>query len=150
MATFKKRGTNKPLASIVAPEPKDWKSIMDAVKQDNELFLRDKKWYKGRSKPYSKGYAKRKGVGRNEIDLTLSGRMLDNPRATPLANGHGGQLSWIGTDAAKLQWSADNGRPITTTKKPLIEPVEKRLEKNIDRMYEARVKSTGGTLRIKL
>ena len=50
----------------------------------------------------------------------------------------------------KILWAEDQGHPITTSRKPLIDPVNKELDKDIDKMYGRRVKQTGGTTRIKL
>lgn len=151
---------NKPLASIVKANPKDWVNIAQRLAESIRYWIHDKKFYK--NVPYDSLYAirkaarkaVRKGLSQSSTsstpDGTLTGRMLQGIRTKALANGHGALLSWTGENASKIEWAEDQGRPITTDRKPLIKPVDKELDKDLDKMYGARVKATAGTTRIKL
>ena len=151
---------NKPLSSIVEANQKDWLWVAQRLAESIRYWIADRKYW--RNKPYSKKYAERKSLRKaarkgvpqastsSVPDGTLTGKMLQGIRAKSLANGHGALLQWLGANAQKIQWAEDQGRPITTSRKPLIDPVNKELDKDIDKMYERRVKDTGGTTRIKL
>ena len=151
---------NAPLASIVEANKKDWLWVAQRLAESIRHWIGEKKFYA--RKAYSKQYAERKaarkaapkGVGQASTstvpDGTLTGKMLQNIRARANADGHGAYLQWTGAEAEKIQWAEDQGRPITTDRQPLIKPVDKELDKDIDSMYGRRVKKTGGHTVIKL
>ena len=76
-------------------------------------------------------------------DGTLTGRMLNgvNVDAEPRAV----ELVWIGPEAGKVEGAETNKRPITTDRMPLIKPVDKELDKDIDALYDDRLKQVGGS-----
>lgn len=112
---------NKPFASIVQANPKDWINVAQKIAANIRLWIHDKTYYS--NKPYKtheafffkrKGktiYAedyptrksKRKAAPRQSStstipDGTLTGKMLQGIRARALADGHGALLQWTGLE----------------------------------------------------
>jgi len=82
-------------------------------------------------------------------DLTLTGDMMGGLQvrgATP----NGVTIGWSGTNAEKVQWNADMGREITTTKKPLADGIWRFAEKKLDKKVLKNLKAVESTKTIRI
>ena len=147
------------IADAVKLPSKDWRWIGERMIASIREHVANKMYFKG--KAYSAGYRESKAAGKaadkgvpqsstsTTPDLTLTGKMLKGVEVRQ-ASGDGVTIGWIGNDAAKVDWNADMGRAITTSKVPLIPPVDKELDVDVNTKYAERVKLTGGTTNINL
>ena len=148
----------KPLATFVEADPKAWFTLGAKLTESIRAWVRDRKYF-ARSSSYTPSYAKRKanrkaapkGVPQastsQQVDLTLTGKMLADIKVK--GEPHQAVLTWLGFNAEKLQWQADQGRDIIGDGE-LIEPVDRELDKELDKIYEKRVRSMAGSLTLRV
>jgi len=149
---------NKPLSSFYEGDQAEWTKIGQRLQESIITHVRERKYFNA-SKPYSARYAKRKAANKaapkgvpsastsRAVDLTLSGKMLDDTRVS--AKPHEAVLTWLGFNAEKLQHQADQGRDVLGDG-DLIPPVMNELEKDLDKMYELRLRSLAGTTTVRV
>ncbi len=148
----------KPLSTLVKADPKPWFTLGAKLAESIRTWVRDREYF-ARSSSYSPGYAKRKAARRaapkgvpqastsQQVDLTLTGKMLSDIKVKGEA--HQAVLTWLGFNAEKLQWQANQGRDIISDGK-LIPPVDRELDKELDKIYEKRLKALPGSLTLRI
>jgi hypothetical protein len=147
------------IAEIVRLPEKDWRWIGERIIASIRHHVQEKRYFK--DVPYSDDYkeakvagkARSKGVPQSSTsgipDLTNSGKMMKGLEVRWVGH-YGAEIGWIGNDAAKVEWNADMGRAITTKSKPLIPPVDKEFDIDLNAKYAEQVKRTGGSTNINL
>ena len=147
------------VAEIVRLPEKDWRWIAERIIASIRHHVQEKRYFK--DVPYSDDYkeakvagkARSKGVPQSSTsgipDLTNSGKMMKGLEVRWVGH-YGAEIGWLANDAAKVEWNADMGRAITTKSKPLIPPVDKELQVDIDTKYAERVRSSSSNTNINL